>query len=206
MWAHPAGEFLRLSIPEHDDQPASVKDALVPVHDLKNRLDGEFRWNLRRCPVLSDAEVRFLALLATYQHGSKLLYNELCGFTGWSRSKLQRTINSLVDRGLVVRTHRAFKKTTLKIASAAVQADFAKAHSVSPMTHDQCVTHEPTVCHPRHHSVSPMTQPMLKRDLKRNLKTSCEAQKGGEGVPQEPGDVAKLLQQTLRAMRRPGSD
>ena len=59
------------------------------------RMDAEFRHVLRRCPNLSDAQVRLLAFVASYSQGCLLTYDKICVLTNWSRSKLGRTIRSL---------------------------------------------------------------------------------------------------------------
>lgn len=134
-----------------------------------DRLDREFRHNLRRCPKLSDAEIRFLALLGSFRHGCLLNYDEICLLTNWSRPKLKRVITSLKKYALIEIEYRAYKKTTIKIAAAEVQTRFAELHDGSPVSHQSWLTHEPMMAHPRAHDGSPVSHSMLERELERKL-------------------------------------
>lgn len=136
------------------------------------RLDRELRHVLRRCPKLSDAQMRFLAFVASYSQGCLLTYEEICKLTSWSRSKLIRTIRSLESYGLIEIKYRPYKRTAIKIAPAWRQSEFAKAFDVSSVTQEPCVTQETVMDHPRYHDVPPMTQPILEKELERKLETS----------------------------------
>jgi hypothetical protein len=164
------------------------------------RLDREFRHALRRCPKLSDAEIRLLALVASYSEGCLLSYDEICKLTPWKRAKLKRTVQSLVNYGLLERSYRCYKRVTLKIAPASVQAEFARAYDGSTVSHDSRLTQEPVMAHQRTHDGSPMSQPIIERELERKLENAfLDNSEKGEC---EPVDVGLLIANQFPSWKR----
>lgn len=129
------------------------------------RLDREFRHVLRRCPKLTDAQVRLLAFVSSYSQGCLLTYDEICKLTNWSRSKLGRVIDSLVKCNLIEKKYGTYKKTKIKIAPAWRQSEFADASDVSSVTQEPYSIHEVDMGHPRNHDMSPVIQPILERKI-----------------------------------------
>jgi len=137
---------------------------------MSERLDFELRHELRRCPKLNDAEMRFLAFIAAYSQGCLLSYDKICALTNWSRSKLKRVIADLLSKNLITVEYRAYKKTKIKIVPAAQQCAFARGYG-SPVSHKSWLTSEPMMAHPWTHDGSPVSHSMLERELERKLET-----------------------------------
>lgn len=182
--------------------------------NLQDRMDGEIRHPLRRCGKLTLVEIGFLTFVASYSQGCKISYDEIAYILDISRSKVERIVKALVGYGLITRTYRFGKKVTLKIAPARVQIEFAAEHQKPPfknkndtgdtssMTDQGHVTHDVGTRHPRRPDTSPVTCPLLERDLERNLETGLGLGSSDEEgkVPSrgQIGDVARLLQETMR--------
>lgn len=162
-----------------------------------DRLDREFRHVLRRCPRLTDSEVRLLAFVASYSKGCLLTYKEICRLTNWSRSKLIRNIRSLEYHGLIEITHGLYKRTIIRIAPAWRQLEFANASDVSSVTHQSCVSDGADMGHPRNHEVSPMTHSILERELERKIESGDTGEKGSGNV-----DVQRLIVESFPAFGR----
>ena len=168
---------------------------------MSDRLDREFRFVLRQCSKLSDAENRFMGLMGCYRHGCLLTYDELCSKTGWSRAKLKRTIKALEQYGLIEVTYRAFKKTTIMNVSARQQKAFADAHDGSPMSHQSWLTGEPMMAHPRTHDGSPMSHSINKRELQRKLKSDFLNEEKNNVDNFEPKIKGEAWQQVMNSIR-----
>ncbi|ADM27593.1 restriction endonuclease [Ignisphaera aggregans DSM 17230] len=63
-------------------------------------------------PSLTDSETNLINMLWSYE---AVTLNELIEKTGWSRNKLVRTLNALVEKGLVKESERSEGKKTVKI-------------------------------------------------------------------------------------------
>lgn len=161
------------------------------------RLDREFRHVLRRCPKLSDAQVRLLAVVSSYSQGCHLTYDEICNLANWSRSKLSRTIRSLEKLRLIEVKYRSYKRTTIKIAPASRQLEFASSSHVSHVTHESCSTHEIDTGHPWDCDVSPTTQPILEKELERNIETGDFANANNGKI-----DVQRLIAEAFPSLGR----
>lgn len=159
---------------------------------MAKRMDHEFRYVLRRSNKLSDEEHRFLSFISTYQHGCLLSYDDICACTGWSRSKLKRVLVSLETKKLIEKTHRKYKKTTIKIADAITQKAFSDG---SPMSQESWLTGEPMMAHRWTHDGSPMGHPILEKELERKLKSDFknEEDENSHLVPKELGDAWGLV-------------
>lgn len=108
-------------------------------------------------------------------------YDEICIRTNWSRSKLQRTIRSLLDLGLIEKKHRAYKRTTLKIAHASRQSEFTETAYESSVTQESHVSDDTIIGHRRNSDVSPMTHSILERELERKLESDQDDDPINEG-------------------------
>lgn len=164
------------------------------------RLDRELRHVLRRCPLLEDSEIRLLALVASYSKGCLLSYQEICKLTNWSRSKLIRTIRSLEKRRLIEVNYRTYKRTTIKIAPAWRQLEFVKTYNVPPVTQESYPISEITIGHEGNHEMSPMTQPILEREVERNIENTDKNNLAIEGLAQV--DVRALISSMFPSMKQ----
>jgi hypothetical protein len=141
----------------------------------KDRLNREFRYCLRQCPALNDAERSLLSFVSSFSYGCAIPYEEICQHLSWSVSKLKRTVDSLEQKKLIEVKYRRYKQVTLLIAEASVQSAYAEKNSIkksddsSPMSHELRLTGEPMIAHPWAHDSSPMSQP-IERDIKRDIK------------------------------------
>lgn len=168
---------------------------MAPVAKRGERLDGEFRHVLRRCSKLNDAEIRLLAIIGSLSSGITTNYDGVCNWTGWSRAKLKRTIQSLLRYGLIERTYTKFKHVRLTIVPGVAQAEFANAHYGSPVSHNPGLTNEPVTGQQRTHDGSSMNHSNIERELERKLETTDfnESKKGGL-IPLKLGDAVRLME------------
>lgn len=135
-------------------------------------MDREFRHWLRQCHALSHTEYRLLGFVSSFSDGALMKYEKICTMTSMSRSTLNRTIKSLLEKKLIEITHRAYKKTCIKIVRASEQKAYAKANDVPPAAHQSCAAHDTMMCHQRHDIVPPAAHSMLEKPLERKLESN----------------------------------
>ncbi len=147
------------------------------MNKRSERLDREFRYELRRCPALTDAESRFLGLLGSWSKGCFHTNDELCEITNWKRTKTKYVIKSLLLKGLIEVRYSQYKKLIIRIASAAVQKRFADLHNGRLTGQDFEAPQRPVMdaeetTHGRHND-----QPIIEKELERKLETDIESEK-----------------------------
>lgn len=85
--------------------------------------DQYLHYDLIRSGRFNSNELAMLQVIATYSQRCELKQSELARIMNKSIATIRRTMNSLISKGIIVRTYTVFKRCVLKIKSLKEQKE-----------------------------------------------------------------------------------